>query len=60
MQAYQNANTADFRCQTTINPNLTSAMRYWAQEFDVPPSKLLEVVREVGRNLLEIRKRLST
>lgn len=60
MQAYQNANAADFRGQTTINPNLTQAVRYWAREFDVPPSKLLEVVREVGRNLLEIRKRLAT
>ena len=49
MQAYQNANEADFRCQYTINPNLTQAVRYWASEFDVPPSKLLEV-----------RKRLST
>ena len=60
MQAYQNANETDFRCQHTINPNLTQAVRYWASEFDVPPSKLLEVVREVGRNLLEVRKRLST
>lgn len=60
MQAYQNANDADFRCQQTINPNLTQAVRYWASEFDVPPAKLIEVVREVGRNLLEVRKRLST
>jgi hypothetical protein len=59
MQAYQNVNAANFRCQNTINPNLTQAVRYWAQEFDVPPSKLLEVVREVGRNLLEVRKRLA-
>ena len=26
----------------------------------LPPAKLIEVVREVGRNVLEVRKRLST
>jgi len=60
MHAHQPSTPADFRFQTTINPNLTQAVRYWADEFDVPPAKLLEVVREVGRNVLEVRRRLST
>ena len=60
MQAQQTTSPADFRFQTTINPNLVQAVRYWADEFDVPPAKLLEVVREVGRNVLEVRRRLCT
>jgi hypothetical protein len=59
MQPQQTTNPAEFRFQTTINPNLTQAVRYWADEFDIPPAKLLEVVREVGRNVLEVRRRLS-
>ncbi|SEN19245.1 Protein of unknown function [Duganella sp. CF517] len=59
MQPQQNPSPADFRFQTTINPNLTQAVRYWADEFDVPPAKLLEVVREVGRNVYEVRRRLA-
>ena len=59
MHPQQTTSPADFRFQTTINPNLTQAVRYWADEFDVPPAKLLEVVREVGRNVLEVRRRLS-
>ena len=59
MQPQPTSSAADFRFQTTINPNLTQAVRYWADEFDVPPAKLLEVVREVGRNVYEVRKRLS-
>ncbi|HWW71989.1 MAG TPA: DUF3606 domain-containing protein [Duganella sp.] len=60
MHAPQTTKPADFRFQNTINPNVTQAVRYWADEFDVPPAKLLEVVREVGRNVYEVRKRLST
>ena len=60
MNAQTTTAPADFRFQTTINPNLTQAVRYWADEFDIPPAKLLEVVREVGRNVLEVRRRLST
>jgi hypothetical protein len=59
MHAQHTTPPADFRFQTTINPNLTQAVRYWADEFDVPPAKLIEVVREVGRNVLEVRRRLS-
>jgi hypothetical protein len=59
MRVQQTTGSADFRFQTTINPNITQAVRYWADEFDVPPSKLLEIVREVGRNIYEVRKRLS-
>lgn len=59
MHAQQTTTPADFRFQSTINPNVTQAVRYWADEFDVAPAKLLEVVREVGRNVLEVRRRLS-
>ena len=59
MQPQPTTNPADYRFQNTINPNLTQAVRYWADEFDIPPAKLLEVVREVGRNVLEVRRRLS-
>ena len=60
MHAHQITKVPDFRFQSTINPNVTQAVRYWADEFDVPPAKLLEVVREVGRNVYEVKKRLST
>jgi hypothetical protein len=50
---------ADFRFQTTINPNLAQAVQYWAGELDVPPAKLIQIVREVGRNVLEVRRHLS-
>jgi hypothetical protein len=53
------ARPADFRFQTTINPNVTQSVQYWAGEFDVPPAKLIQVVREVGRNVLEVRRHLS-
>lgn len=59
MHAHQVTKAPDFRFQSTINPNVTQAVRYWADEFDVPPAKLLEVVREVGRNVYEVKKRLS-
>ena len=55
----QTSTPAAFRFPTTINPKLTQEVRYWADESDVPPSKLLEVMREVGRNIYEVRKRLS-
>lgn len=58
MHAQPATGHAEFRFQTTINPNVTQAVRYWADEFDVPPAKLLEVMREVGRNVYEVRKRL--
>ncbi|HEX7986672.1 MAG TPA: DUF3606 domain-containing protein [Duganella sp.] len=58
MHAQPATGQAEFRFQTTINPNVTQAVRYWADEFDVPPAKLLEVMREVGRNVYEVRKRL--
>ena len=51
--------TGDFRHQAYINPNLAPAVAYWAQEFRVPPSKLIQVVREVGRNIAEVRRRLA-
>ena len=60
MHAHQTSKAADFRFQNTINPNVTQSVSYWADEFDVPPAKLLEVLREVGRNVYEVRKRLST
>ena len=59
MQAHHLCNTADFRNHRTINPQHLQEVQYWAGEFDVPPSKLIEVVREVGRNLTELRKRFS-
>ena len=59
MHAQPTSTPAEFRFQTTINPKLTQEVWYWANEFDVPPAKLLEVVREVGRNVYEVRKRLS-
>lgn len=52
-------NTGDFRHQAYINPNIVQAVAYWAQEFRVTPSKLLQVVREVGRNVGEVRRQLS-
>lgn len=59
MHAQHTTGAANFRFQSTINPNITQAVRYWADEFDVPPAKLLEIVREVGRNIYEVRKRLA-
>nr|WP_315397091.1 DUF3606 domain-containing protein [uncultured Duganella sp.] len=59
MQAQQNTKAADFRFQSTINPNQTQAVHYWASEFDVPPAKLVAAVREVGRNVIEVRRHLS-
>ena len=59
MHAQPVTTAADFRFQTTINPNLTQAVHYWAGEFDVPPATLIKVVREVGRNVLEVRRHLS-
>jgi hypothetical protein len=51
--------TPDYRSLRTINPQHAPEVRFWAREFDVPPSKLIEVVREVGRNVGEIRKRFE-
>lgn len=59
MSTQHHTNTGDFRQQAYINPNLAPAVRYWAQEFRVTPSKLIQVVREVGRNVGEVRRRLS-
>lgn len=59
MHTQQTTRPAEYRFQTTINPNVAQAVHYWAGEFDIPPAKLLEVVREVGRNVYEVRKRLS-
>ena len=59
MNTQQHNNTGDFRHQPYINPNLAQAVAYWAQEFRVTPSKLIQVVREVGRNVGEVRRRLS-
>lgn len=59
MQAYTNDNTVSFAHQGSINPNRLQEVRYWAHEFHIPPAKLIEVVREVGRNLYEVRKRLA-
>lgn len=55
----QGAGATDFRQQTSINPNLPHAVRYWAQELRVSPAILLRVVKEVGRNVGEVRRRLS-
>ena len=55
----QGASAPDFRQQTSINPNLPQAVRYWAQELRVSPAILLRVVKEVGRNVGEVRRRLS-
>lgn len=58
-QTATTAVAADFRFQTTINPNVTQAVNYWAGELDVPPAKLIQIVREVGRNVVEVRRHLS-
>jgi len=58
MQANVNMNSS-YRHIQTINPRRPAEVRYWAREFDVPPSKLIEVVREVGRNMMEVRKRFE-
>jgi hypothetical protein len=49
----------DYRSLRTIDPYRAPEVRYWATEFDVPPSKLIEVMREVGRNVGEIRRRFE-
>lgn len=61
MQAYSNTNSAAVHPsrQGFINPHLPQEVRYWAEEFHIPPARLLAVVREVGRNLYEVRKRLA-
>jgi hypothetical protein len=51
--------TSDYRSLRTINPQHAPEVRFWAREFDVPPSKLIEMVREVGRNVGEIRRRFE-
>jgi hypothetical protein len=48
-----------FRNLRTIDPQQATEVRYWAREFDVPPSKLIQVMREVGRNIGEIRRRFE-
>ena len=57
MQAHNQP--SDYRSLRTINLRHAPEVRFWAREFDVPPSKLIEVVREVGRNVGEIRKRFE-
>lgn len=59
MNAQNHTNPGDFRHQAYINPNIAQAVAYWAQEFRVTPSKLIQVVREVGRNVGEVRRQLS-
>lgn len=59
MQAYINDKTETFTHQGFINPNRVQEVRYWAEEFHIPPARLIAVVREVGRNLYEVRKRLA-
>lgn len=59
MQAYTNTNSTVASRQGFINPNHVQEVRYWAEEFHIPPARLIAVVREVGRNLYEVRKRLA-
>jgi len=63
MQAYTNDKPETHSVTTThqgfINPNRVQEVRYWAEEFHIPPARLIAVVREVGRNLYEVRKRLA-
>ncbi|MQA40953.1 DUF3606 domain-containing protein [Rugamonas aquatica] len=59
MQVHLPVGPAPWRQLRTINPRQVSEIQYWAAEFDVTPATLVGVVREVGRNLDEIRKRLS-
>jgi len=59
MNTQHKNNTGDFRHQAYINPNIAQAVAYWAQEFRVTPSRLIQVVREVGRNVGEVRRQLS-
>lgn len=51
--------TSHFRNIRVIDPQQALQIRYWAREFDVPPSKLIQVMREVGRNVSEIRRRFE-
>lgn len=59
MQVHLPAAAASWRQLRTINPRQQSEIQYWAAQFDVSPATLIGVVREVGRNLDEVRKRLS-
>ncbi|KQQ40127.1 hypothetical protein ASF61_04885 [Duganella sp. Leaf126] len=66
MQAYANNNpvaasttAATASRQGFINPHHVQEVRYWAEEFHISPARLIAVVREVGRNLYEVRKRLA-
>ena len=59
MNTQHQNNIGDFRRQAYINPHIAQAVAYWAQEFRVTPSKLIQVVREVGRNVGEVRRQLS-
>ncbi|GJI99989.1 hypothetical protein RugamoR64_05280 [Duganella rhizosphaerae] len=60
MQVEHKTMAADYRQHRTINPQHSREVQYWAEQFDVPPSTLIDVVREVGRNVAEVRKRLAT
>ncbi|WP_070271409.1 DUF3606 domain-containing protein [Duganella sp. HH101] len=60
MQATLPAASPSWRQSRTINPRQLPEIQYWAAEFDVSPATLIGVVREVGRNLDEVRKRLAT
>lgn len=51
---------APYRDQRVINPRDAAEVNFWADEFDVPPSKLVAVVNEVGRTVAEIRRCLTT
>lgn len=59
MQRHHQTTTPDYRHLRTINPQHRQEVQYWATEFDVPPSRLIGVVREVGRNVNEVRKRFA-
>jgi hypothetical protein len=51
---------SSYRELRVINPRDAGEITFWAGQFDVPPSKLVAVVREVGRTVAEIRRCLST
>lgn len=59
MSTQNQSNPADFRRQTSINPHMAQAVDYWAREFRVTPARLIATVREVGRNVGEVRRRLT-
>jgi hypothetical protein len=52
--------SANYRDLRVINPRDAGEVTFWAGQFDVPPSKLVAVVHEVGRTVAEIRRCLST